>query len=48
MAVLELRDPPASASWVLGLKDCAIYAQLNVIISTVQKLVNYVTRWSHV
>jgi hypothetical protein len=31
-AGLELRNPPASASWVLGLKACATTAQLKIII----------------
>jgi hypothetical protein len=30
-AVLELRNPPASASRVLGLKACATTAQLSLI-----------------
>jgi hypothetical protein len=34
-AVLELRNPPASASRVLGLKACATTAWLRVFINSV-------------
>ena len=33
-AVLKLRNPPASASWVLGLKAIATTAQLAIFIQT--------------
>jgi hypothetical protein len=39
-AALELRNPPASASWVLGLKACATTAQPHMCISWICRLVS--------